>query len=109
MNRCIGGVGAFLIETGSDPFFFQFPRTFYLTGFFLGSYRYSLTVSVRISEDDFDMTWKTFRFMFLDVHNLLLWSLPLFLAILLRLITYKYHHQLIFPLCVYSQLPVQKQ
>ncbi|KAF8966080.1 sulfate transporter family-domain-containing protein [Flammula alnicola] len=52
---------------------------------------------MRISDDDFDMTWETFEFMFLDKHNLLLWTFPLFLAILLRLITRKYHHQLIFP------------
>ncbi|KAF8197043.1 sulfate transporter family-domain-containing protein [Pholiota molesta] len=69
---CIGGVGAFLIETG-------------------------LTVSMRISDDDFDFTWKTFEIMFFDSHNLILWTIPLLLAILLRLITHKFHHQLIFP------------
>ncbi|KJA17340.1 hypothetical protein HYPSUDRAFT_1023378 [Hypholoma sublateritium FD-334 SS-4] len=52
---------------------------------------------MRISDDDFDFTWKTFRFMFLDAHNLMLWTIPLLLAVLLRLITHKYHHQLIFP------------
>ncbi|KDR73007.1 hypothetical protein GALMADRAFT_745144 [Galerina marginata CBS 339.88] len=56
-----------------------------------------LTVSMRISDDDFNMSWETFQFMFLDKHNLLLWTLPLGLAILLRVITHKYHHQLIFP------------
>ncbi|KAJ7577964.1 sulfate transporter family-domain-containing protein [Mycena floridula] len=70
---CIGGVGAFLIETG-------------------------LTVSMRIDDDDFQMTVETFKFMFLDTHNLILWTLPLGLAILLRVITHKYNHQLIFPL-----------
>ncbi|PPQ66690.1 hypothetical protein CVT26_009550 [Gymnopilus dilepis] len=69
---CIGGVGAFLIKTG-------------------------LTVSMRIPDDDFDLSWDTFRLMFLDRHNLLLWTLPLALAILLRVITHRYHHQLIFP------------
>ncbi|KAF4622171.1 hypothetical protein D9613_009345 [Agrocybe pediades] len=69
---CIGGVGAFLIETG-------------------------LTVSMRISEDDFQMNWETFEFMFMNGHNLILWTLPLSLAVLLRVITHKYHHQLIFP------------
>lgn len=54
---------------------------------------------MRISDDDFDFTWETFRFMFLDTHNLMLWTIPLFLAVLLRLITHKYHHQLIFPAC----------
>ncbi|KAF5319323.1 hypothetical protein D9619_008654 [Psilocybe cf. subviscida] len=70
---CIGGVGVFLIQTG-------------------------LTVSMRISEENFTMTWKTFEFMFFNVHNLILWTLPLGLAILLRVVTHKYHHQLIFPL-----------
>ncbi|KAH9475182.1 hypothetical protein JR316_0012293 [Psilocybe cubensis] len=69
---CIGGVGAFLIETG-------------------------LTVSMRISEEDFTMSWETIQFMFLDSHNLILWTLPLALAIILRIITHKFHHQLIFP------------
>lgn len=73
------------------------------------SSRFSLTVSLRISDDDFNMTWETFRFTFLDGHNLLLWTLPLFLALLLRFITHKYHHQLIFPLCVYSPIPVGNQ
>ncbi|KAF8896905.1 sulfate anion transporter [Gymnopilus junonius] len=71
-DRCIGGVGAFLIKTG-------------------------LTVSMRIPDDDFNLSWDTFQLMFLDRHNLLLWTLPLALAILLRVITHKYHHQLIFP------------
>ncbi|KAF9524794.1 sulfate transporter family-domain-containing protein [Crepidotus variabilis] len=69
---CIGGVGVFLVETG-------------------------LTVSMRISDDDFDYSLTTLRFMF-EPHNLILWSLPLTLAILLRVITHKFHHQLIFPL-----------
>ncbi|KAJ3491948.1 hypothetical protein NLJ89_g11288 [Agrocybe chaxingu] len=70
---CIGGVGAFLIETG-------------------------LTVSMRISDDDFTISLETLRMMFLDGHVLLLWSIPLALAILLRVITSRVRHQLIFPL-----------
>ncbi|KAJ7086439.1 sulfate transporter family-domain-containing protein [Mycena belliarum] len=72
---CIGGVGAFLIETG-------------------------LTVSLRIPEDDFTATWSTFKFVFLDSHNLALWTIPLALAILLRVVTegLRWRHQLIFPL-----------
>jgi len=31
--------------------------------------------------------------------NFVLWILPLFLAVLLRLITRQYQHQLVFPLC----------
>jgi sulfate permease, SulP family len=69
---CIGGVGAFLIETG-------------------------LTVSMRIPDDDFEIDLETFKFMFLDPHNLELWTIPLGLAILLRLITSKWNHQLVFP------------
>ncbi|KAJ7153000.1 sulfate transporter family-domain-containing protein [Mycena filopes] len=72
---CIGGVGAFLIETG-------------------------LTVSMRISDDDFTATWETFKFVFFDAHNLALWTIPLALAILLRVVTesLRWRHQLIFPL-----------
>ncbi|KAJ6558135.1 sulfate transporter family-domain-containing protein [Mycena capillaripes] len=79
---CIGGVGAFLIETG-------------------------LTVSLRISEDDFAFTWETFKFVFLDTHNLALWTIPLALAILLRVITdsLRWRHQLVFPL-YFVMIPV---
>ena len=58
-----------------------------------------LTVSLRIDDDDFTMTWDTFKFVFLNSHNLALWVIPLGLAVLLRIITHRYHHQLIFPLC----------
>lgn len=54
---------------------------------------------MRIDDDDFQINWEMFKFMFLDTHNLALWSIPLVLAILLRVITEKYHHQLIFPMC----------
>ncbi|KAJ6632540.1 sulfate transporter family-domain-containing protein [Mycena sp. CBHHK59/15] len=72
---CIGGVGAFLIETG-------------------------LTVSLRISDDDFTATWSTFKFVVLDSHNLALWTIPLALAVLLRIVTesLRWRHQLVFPL-----------
>ncbi|KAG6841586.1 hypothetical protein C0991_009342 [Blastosporella zonata] len=70
---CIGGVGAFLMQTG-------------------------FTVSMRIGEDDLGADWKTIQMMFLDTHNLTLWVIPLILAVLLRVITYKFHHQLIFPI-----------
>ncbi|KAG6833353.1 hypothetical protein H0H87_008529 [Tephrocybe sp. NHM501043] len=56
---CIGGVGAFLIQTG-------------------------FTVSMRISEDDLGADWKTIEMMFLDKHNLILWLVPLILAVILR-------------------------
>ncbi|KAK7036773.1 hypothetical protein VNI00_011439 [Paramarasmius palmivorus] len=70
---CIGGVGAFLIETG-------------------------LTVSLRIPDDDFAYNLETFKLMFFNTHNLALWTVPLALAILLRLITSKWKHQLVFPI-----------
>lgn len=70
---CIGGVGVFLLETG-------------------------LAVSIRISEDDLGVDWKSIETIFLDTHNLVLWLLPLALAIVLRVITSRYHHQLIFPM-----------
>jgi len=70
---CIGGVGVFLI----------------LTGF---------AVSMRIGEDDLQADWKTIETMFLNTHNLILWVVPLTLAALLRVITHKFHHQLILPL-----------
>jgi len=54
-----------------------------------------------IPDDDFNMSWETINLMFCDSHNLLMWTLPLALAVLLRLITHRYHHQLIFPICAY--------
>ncbi|KIK64222.1 hypothetical protein GYMLUDRAFT_40512 [Collybiopsis luxurians FD-317 M1] len=69
---CIGGVGAFLIETG-------------------------LTVSMGIPDDDFIIDLETLKLMFFDPHNLALWTIPLSLAILLRVITSRWSHQLIFP------------
>lgn len=93
MVRCIGGVGAFLIETGHVSLVISIQSA-------LNKFTASrLTVSMRIPDDDFDYTLETLRYMFLDKHNLVLWALPLFLAILLRVITHKYNHQLIFPLC----------
>lgn len=90
-QRCIGGVGAFLIQTG---YFFKKQSQLIES-----NDSFSLTVSMRISDDEFTATWETFRLMFLDTHTLSLWLIPLALAVLLRLITHKFHHQLIFPLC----------
>jgi hypothetical protein len=59
---------------------------------------FRLTVSTRISDDDFSYNLSTLKFM-CEPHNLVLWLPALGLAVLLRLITHKYHHQLIFPLC----------
>jgi SulP family sulfate permease len=69
---CIGGVGVFLINTG-------------------------FMVSARMDDDDFAFTPEVFKFFFLNGHVLSLWVPALALAVLLRLITHKFHHQLIFP------------
>ncbi|KAI0337869.1 hypothetical protein BDW22DRAFT_1363648 [Trametopsis cervina] len=70
---CIGGVGVFLIITG-------------------------LTVSTRMPEDDFTLSLATFKYLVLNINNLILWLPAFALAVLLRIITHKYNHQLIFPL-----------
>ncbi|KLT44231.1 hypothetical protein CC85DRAFT_283747 [Cutaneotrichosporon oleaginosum] len=69
---CIGGVGVFLFITG-------------------------LQVSLGLSEDSFEYTFATLKLFFASFHNVVLWALPLALAILLRVITHFFHHQLIFP------------
>lgn len=89
---CIGGVGAFLIETGCV----FFPPRITIPS---RSTAFRLTVSLRIPDDDFRIDVETLKFMFLDPHNLALWSIPLALAVLLRVITNKWNHQLIFPVC----------
>ncbi|WVO16394.1 hypothetical protein L204_104069 [Cryptococcus depauperatus] len=68
---CIGGVGVFLIETG-------------------------LQVS-RGVEKGFEYNLATLHIFFQSRHAIALWTLPLALAVLLRLITHTFHHQLIFP------------
>ncbi|KAI0933274.1 hypothetical protein AcV7_004789 [Taiwanofungus camphoratus] len=70
---CIGGVGVFLVITG-------------------------LTVSTRMADDDFSLSVSTFKYLFLNAHNLALWAPAFCLAVLLRIITHRYEHQLIFPL-----------
>jgi SulP family sulfate permease len=75
---CIGGIGVFLIITG-------------------------LNVSTRIRDDDFSLSLDTLLF-FLRGHNLVLWVPAFALAALLRLITSRWHHQLILPTCAY--LPI---
>ncbi|CAE7061708.1 unnamed protein product [Rhizoctonia solani] len=71
---CIGGVGWFLIETG-------------------------LEVAAGINDEDgFQYNLDTFKLYFMNKHNVMLW-LPAFgLAVLLRIITHRFHHQLIFPM-----------
>ncbi|KAG6333879.1 hypothetical protein ID866_5208 [Astraeus odoratus] len=70
---CIGGVGVFLILTG-------------------------LTVSTRLPSDALDPpTLDTLRYFASDVHALAQWVPPLALAILLRVVTSRWKHQLLFP------------
>ena len=70
---CIGGVGIFLIETG-------------------------LEVCSRLqSEDGFQYNLETLRYFFQSGRLVALWLPPLLLAVLLRVITHRFHHPLIFP------------
>ncbi|WVQ99241.1 hypothetical protein IAU59_006373 [Kwoniella sp. CBS 9459] len=69
---CIGGVGIFLIETG-------------------------LEVSRGLKEEGFEYNLATLKMFFESGHVIALWTIPLALAILLRVITHFFHHQLIFP------------
>ncbi|OCF36928.1 vacuolar protein [Kwoniella heveanensis BCC8398] len=69
---CIGGVGIFLIETG-------------------------LEVSRGLKEEGFEYNLATLKIFFESGHVIALWTVPLALAILLRVITHFFHHQLIFP------------
>jgi len=69
---CIGGVGIFLIETG-------------------------LEVARGLKEEGFAYNLDTLKLFFDSPHNILLWTIPLGLAITLRIITHFFHHQLIFP------------
>ncbi|KAN0133449.1 Sulfate transporter family domain containing protein [Lactarius tabidus] len=68
---CIGGVGVFLIITG-------------------------LNVSTRLQDDEFSLSLDTL-FFFLRGSNLALWAPAFALAGLLRVITSRWHHQLILP------------
>ncbi|OCF60397.1 vacuolar protein [Kwoniella mangroviensis CBS 10435] len=69
---CIGGVGIFLIETG-------------------------LEVSRGLKEEGFEYNLATLKLFFESGHVIALWTIPLALAILLRIISHFFHHQLIFP------------
>jgi MFS superfamily sulfate permease-like transporter len=77
---CIGGIGVFLIITG-------------------------LNVSTRLQDDDFSLTLDTLLF-FLRGHNLALWVPAFALAVLLRVITSRWHHQLILPTCAYPPIAI---
>ncbi|KAG8798649.1 hypothetical protein FRC16_006812 [Serendipita sp. 398] len=71
---CIGGVGWFLIETGFE-------------------------VAAGMNEESgFEYNMKTLNFLFSDQRIMGLWMSALALAVILRIITEKYQHQLIFPI-----------
>ena len=52
-----------------------------------------------MSDDDFTLSVETFKYLFLNVSNLILWLPAFCLAVLLRVITHRWDHQLIFPIC----------
>ena len=52
-----------------------------------------------MSDDDFSLSLETFRFLVLNAGNLVLWLPAFALAVLLRVITHRWDHQLIFPIC----------
>lgn len=56
-----------------------------------------LEVSLGLKSEGFEYNLSTLKLFFHDIHSVLLWTIPLFLAILLRVITHFFHHQLIFP------------
>ncbi|KAI9447202.1 sulfate transporter family-domain-containing protein [Lactarius psammicola] len=68
---CIGGVGVFLIITG-------------------------LNVATRLQDDEFSLSLDTLLFFF-HGSNFALWASAFVLAVLLRVITSRWHHQLILP------------
>ncbi|KAN0061125.1 hypothetical protein ACQY0O_006860 [Thecaphora frezii] len=70
---CIGGVGIFLIETGLEV---------------CGKLK---------SEEGFQYDLETLRYFLQSGHMVALWLPPLLLAVLLRLITSRFHHPFIFP------------
>lgn len=50
-----------------------------------------------LKEEGFEYNLATLKLFFNTPHAVALWTIPLFLAILLRVITHFFHHQLIFP------------
>jgi SulP family sulfate permease len=65
----------------------------------------SFEVSTGMNEEGgFRYNLKTLQFLFRSEHVMGLWMSALFLAVTLRFITEKLHHQLIFPICEFSIL-----
>lgn len=79
---CIGGVGVFLIETG-------------------------LEISGRLeAETGFQYNWETLQYFFQSWHTIALWTIPLGLAVLLRIITAFTRHPLVMPTYFLAITPV---
>lgn len=57
-----------------------------------------------MSEDDFNLSYDMLEYLFMNIHNFVLWFPAFALAVLLRIITHKFHHQLIFPACTYTTI-----
>jgi SulP family sulfate permease len=58
-----------------------------------------LEVSAGFNEDSANFDFDMIRILLTDAHKLALWVPPFVLAVVLRIITHKFQHQLIFPLC----------
>jgi SulP family sulfate permease len=56
-----------------------------------------LEVARGLKEEGFEYNLTTLKFFFESPHAIALWGIPLALAIILRIITHRFHHQLIFP------------
>ena len=57
-----------------------------------------------MDDEDFTYTFETLKYFVANNHILSLWAPAFALAVLLRVITSKYHHQLIFPMCTFMFL-----
>ena len=60
---------------------------------------FRFTVSTGLEDENSPLSYDMFKWLFLNLHNLALWLPAFLLAVFLRVITHKYHHQLIFPAC----------
>ena len=52
-----------------------------------------------MGEEAAELSWRMLKLYFTDAHVLTLWVPAFALAVLLRVITHNFHHQLIFPIC----------
>ena len=52
-----------------------------------------------MGEEEAELSWRILKLYFSNAHVLALWVPAFALAVLLRVITHHFHHQLIFPAC----------